>query len=354
MGTVRAAEVLLGGDLTATQLIDFAAHIIPSGMWKRIEGLVGPASRLAVELNPGLVDLDIRRRSIDHFAEHGYRQLLSVSMQGTEDPAVRGILADICHAANVELREIVDRHPNSLVGAFAALPLADPDAALRELDHIAELGLCGFQVYSSVDGRPLDDRAILEVLESAFSRGLICLLHPVRQPVPDYKGEERSQLLLFRILGWPYETSLAMVRLAFSGLLERQPQAVIVAHHMGGMIPYFSARIDSHYSRENGPELTIDLPRHPMEYLHRFYGDTALNGGPHAVRCGVEFFSVAHVVFGSDYPFDNNNGLTYIQSSIDAVEGAGLSAHEIQAIFEGNALRLLAQETDPAMRRHHG
>ncbi len=101
-------------------MIDFAAHIIPPRMWSRIEGLVGPISQLGVERNPGLVDLDIRRRTIDRFAEHGYRQLVSLSLQGTEDPAVLGILADLCRAANDELREIVDRDPDRLVGALGA------------------------------------------------------------------------------------------------------------------------------------------------------------------------------------------------------------------------------------------
>jgi len=323
-------------------MLDFAAHIIPPRMWKRIEAVVSPISRLAVERNPGLVDLDIRRRTIDRMSEHGYRQLLSVSLQGTEDPAVGAILPDLCRAANDELAEIIDRDREVLVGALGSLPLADPAAAMREVDHIVELGMPGFQAYSSAAGRPLDDPPVLEVLEYAFSRGLVCLLHPVRAPVPDYQGEERSKLLLFRVLGWPYETSLAMVRLAFSGLLERQPQAVIISHHLGAMIPYFAARIESHYGRASDPEVPDDLPRPPIEYLRRFYGDTALNGGPHAVRCGVDFFGPDHVVFGSDYPFDNNDGLTYIQSSIDAVQGAGLPAASVESIFEGNARRLLA------------
>src|SRR5262249_728612 len=50
-------------------LIDFAAHIIPPSIWTRIEGRVGPMLRHAVERNPDLADLDIRRRTIDRFAE---------------------------------------------------------------------------------------------------------------------------------------------------------------------------------------------------------------------------------------------------------------------------------------------
>ena len=39
------------------------------------------------------------------------------------------------------------------------------------------------------------------------------------------------------------------------------------------------------------------------DYLHDFYGDTALfGGGIQAVRCGLEFFGSDHVVFATDTP----------------------------------------------------
>lgn len=327
-------------------MIDIAAHIIPPRLWRRIADSIGPSGREAASRNPGLVDLEERRRTIDHFTAHGYRQILTLSLQATEDTALLDQMVELCRGANEELRELVEADPSCFAGALGALPLVDPAAAMHEVDHLRELGLRGFQVYSSVAGRPLDDPPILEVLEYAFSRDLVCLLHPVRGPVPDYEGEERSRFALFRVLGWPYETSLSMMRLVFSGLLERRPDAVIIAHHLGAMIPFFSARIETHYSRPNDPEVPVRLPRRPIEYLHRFFGDTALNGGPHAVRCGVDFYGAGRVLYGSDFPFDNQGGRLFIQNAIDAVNGAGFDEDEKAAIFEGNARRLLGLSSD--------
>src|SRR5262249_22544507 len=176
---------------------------------------------------------------------------------------------------------------------------------------------------------------------------LVCLLHPVREPLPDHEGEKRSRFALFRILGWPYETSLAMMRLVFSAPPERQPDAVIITHHLGAMIPFFSARIETHYSRPNDPEVPVRLPRRPIDYLHEFFGDTALNGGPHAVRCGVDFFGADRVLFGSDFPFDNQGGrlFTYRTRSTRWWE-PGLTEDQRAAIFESNARRVLRLSSD--------
>src|SRR5262249_12551751 len=112
-------------------MLDFAAQIIPPRMWKRIEAVVSPISRLAVERNPGLVDLDIRRRTIDRMSEHGYRQLLSVSLQGPEDPAVGAILPALCAAANSELAGISDRRRRGVLGGGGGSAAARAPARRR-------------------------------------------------------------------------------------------------------------------------------------------------------------------------------------------------------------------------------
>ena len=53
---------------------------------------------------------------------------------------------------------------------------------------------------------------------------------------------------LAHVFGWPFETTLTLPRLIFSGILEKYPELKIVAHHLGGMIPFFSGRIRESYS----------------------------------------------------------------------------------------------------------
>ena len=45
------------------------------------------------------------------------------------------------------------------------------------------------------------------------------------------------------MFGWPYETTSAMVRLAFSGIFDKYPGIKFITHHCGAMVPYFSERV---------------------------------------------------------------------------------------------------------------
>ena len=63
--------------------------------------------------------------------------------------------------------------------------------------------------------------------------------------VADYPSEEVSKFDTWWALGWPYETSVAMARLVFSGLFDRWPDLKLITHHCGGMIPMMEGRIES-------------------------------------------------------------------------------------------------------------
>jgi aminocarboxymuconate-semialdehyde decarboxylase len=75
-----------------------------------------------------------------------------------------------------------------------------------------------------------------------------------------------------------------------------------------------------------------------MDYFRRFYADTAMFGASHAVRCAVEFFGTGHVLFGTDMPL---GGPTVVADTIADIEALGLPQAEADAIFAGNARRVL-------------
>ena len=136
-------------------------------------------------------------------------------------------------------------------------------------------------------------------------------------------------------LGWPYETAAALGRLVYSGTMERHPGLRVIAHHGGGMVPHFSARL----SMGPGARQTKDsLPRPPLEYFRRFYADTALFGAPHAVRCVLDFFGADHVLFGTDMPLGPPNA---VEATIADLEAAGLDGVDAAKVFAGNAAALL-------------
>jgi predicted TIM-barrel fold metal-dependent hydrolase len=166
--------------------------------------------------------------------------------------------------------------------------------------------------------------------------------------VADYPNEPRSKYDLWWAFGWPYETSIAMGRLVFSGIFDRHPDLVVITHHLGAMVPFCEGRIggglDQLGSRSDDPDDGAALKRlkkRPVDYFRMFYGDTALFGAWHGMESGLAFFGADHVLFGTDMPFDPEKGPGFIRDTIAAMERMRASAEDKAKIYEGNAQRLL-------------
>ncbi|MDP2973200.1 MAG: amidohydrolase family protein, partial [Deltaproteobacteria bacterium] len=174
-------------------------------------------------------------------------------------------------------------------------------------------------------------------------------MHPARgADFPDYKSEPKSHYEIWWTFGWPYETSVAMAHLVFSGLFDRHPDIKIITHHLGGMIPYFVGRVgpgwDQLGTRTSDEDYTLvlkKLKRPHLDYFKLFYADTAMFGAREATICGLKFFGPERVLFGSDSPFDPEKGSAYIRWTIEIIDSLEISSADRQAIYEGNARRLL-------------
>ncbi len=76
------------------------------------------------------------------------------------------------------------------------------------------------QVFTNAAGKALDLPEFLPLFQEMESRQA-AILHPARDAsFSDYKSEDRSKYEIWWTLGWPYETSVAMARLVFSGLFD--------------------------------------------------------------------------------------------------------------------------------------
>jgi predicted TIM-barrel fold metal-dependent hydrolase len=174
-------------------------------------------------------------------------------------------------------------------------------------------------------------------------------LHPTRTAkFPDYATESKSKYEIWWLFGWPYETSAAMARLVFSGMLGKLPKLKIITHHLGAMAPFFEARIalgmsqlGSRTSDEDYGALLKKMAKRPVDYFKMFYADTSINGSAPAVRCGLDFYGKNHVLFGTDCPFDPQGGPAFIRENIRAIDSLGLKATDRRKIYFGNALKML-------------
>jgi predicted TIM-barrel fold metal-dependent hydrolase len=138
-----------------------------------------------------------------------------------------------------------------------------------------------------------------------------------------------------------------MTRLIYSGIFDELPTLKIISHHMGGMIPYFAGKIKLGFKQiffgapDHNPEaLQAGLRKPPLDYFKMLYADTALGeAGP--TRCGHDFFGTAHSVFATDAPFDSELGRGLMRNTIAAVNALEIPQSEKDAIFSGNAKKLL-------------
>ena len=78
---------------------------------------------------------------------------------------------------------------------------------------------------------------------TAVRSGSPARIHPTRSPAwSDYPVEARSKYGIWWSLGWPYETSVCMARLVYSGVFDTYPGLRVITHHAGAMVPHFAGR----------------------------------------------------------------------------------------------------------------
>ena len=254
--------------------IDAFNHILPKKYQAVLEQKVpnrdmsSNLSRYA-ETVPTLLDLDARFRLMD--SVEGYMQVLTLAAPTVESVASPEVAVDLCRFANDEMAELVEKYPDRFAAAIAALPLNDLDASLEEIDRaIRDLRLRGIQMYSDVNGMPLDAEALYPIYEKMERYNLPILIHPKRSPaLPDYPGEENSRYRAWTKLGWPVASSMAMFRLVYGGVMERFPNLKIVTHHCGGVIPYLAGlQRDAHGAQGHPlpPQAARILPPHVLRH----------------------------------------------------------------------------------------
>jgi len=330
--------------------IDIFPHIFPKGFYDRMLSVSSRSAYMQKRVReiPVLTDVETRFRIMDRYSE--YVQVLTLCSPPIEALGGPKETPELARLANDGMAELVTKHPDRFPAFVASLPMNSPDAAIEEIDRVIKtLGATGVQIFSNVNGRPLDEPEFAPVFERMVHYNLPIWIHPTRPPeFADYKTEKKSLYELWWVFGWPYESSIAMSRILFAGYFDRWPNLKIIIHHMGGMVPHFAGRIggglDQLGSRTDDEDLTVHLRKlkmRPYDYYKMFYGDTALFGAKHAMECGLEFFGPDHVLFGTDMPFDPEKGTGFIRETIRCLEEMEISAQDRKKIYEGNARKFL-------------
>lgn len=310
------------------------------------------------ELNPGhdkhppsLAFLENVGKRVEYLDEFGVdKQVISLA-----EPRVwRGIDPEeglqTARFTNDEVRRYADAYPDRFI-PIANIPFPTVEYVDEVRRCINDLDMVGVQIYSNIDGRFLDDEDFFEFYQTVEELEVPIWIHPQYYNWHDADEEDHW---LYTMLGWPFDTTVAIARLILNGVMDQFPDLEIVTHHLGGFIPYVSERMASwihtreeYADKDHAGMYTGDIEAfsQPFEsYFDRIYADTAVSsrGKEHTLRCGYDFFGPDNILFGADMPFGPEEGTYWMREVIPTLEDMDMTNSAKNKIFAENISQLIS------------
>lgn len=236
----------------------------------------------------------------------------------------------VARMMNDAYAHLISTHPKRFKG-FASIPMDAPGEALKELHRaINELKLNGVVLLSNIGGKSLTAPEYRPFFAEANRMKLCVFLHPM---LP-LNSEPFREYVLGPIIGFPFDTTLAVARMSYAGMFEEFPDIKWIIGHLGGAVPYLMERMDNGY--RDFAECREKIDKLPSIYLKRLYYDT-VSFSPFALKMVRDMVGADHMVMGSDYP----HLLGSIDRAVGSIESLEISDREKEQIFSGNALSIL-------------
>ena len=279
-------------------------------------------------------NMDIGARRLADMDAHGVdMQVLSF---GSPGPQAFGadIAIGMARDANDRMHAAVKAHPTRFA-AFAALPTADPQAAVDELERcVARLGFKGAMIHSHQQGEFLDAKKYWPIWQRAERLGVPIYLHPaLPHPAMVNAYFDGYEELARAPWGFAVDTSCHFLRLLFSGLFDAYPKLKIILGHLGEGLPFAMHRLNDHSwfaAKRRG------LKKTPLEYLRdNMVVTTSGNWYEPAFVCTLLALGADNILFAIDWPYEaNKTGMEFLRK-------LSISDADREKIAHGNAERLL-------------
>jgi len=285
------------------------------------------------DVDPAIVDLLTKR--LNDFGELRLgamdragisRAVLSLAGPGVQAEKDTAVAVRKAKQANDFLAETIAKNPNRYLG-FAHLAVQDARAAADELDRcVKQLKFVGAMINGHTNGQYLDDPALYPLWERAEALGVPIYIHPADPGTlaPVLDGHKALRRATWE---WGFETGSHALRLVFSGLFDRFPNAKVVLGHLGETLPYLLWRFDSRAKLYG-----VKLDRAPSEYIRANIAVT-FSGmfSAEPLACALAALGSDRVMFGSDFPFESSEEAAAFLAS------APISDDVRTAIAAGNA-----------------
>ncbi len=289
---------------------------------------------------------DLRRRLLDvhdmrlsEMDRHG----IEMTILSLNSPAVQGVLdvgeaVETARSANDSLAEQVARRPDRFAG-FAALPMQDPDAAIRELTRcIGDLGFKGAMVNGFTQKEVPDSAIYYDIPEyrpfwaAVQDLDVPFYLHPRRNIPSRAYAYDGHPWLLSPAWDFAVQTADHALRLICSGLFDEFPGLQMVLGHLGERIPFDMWRIDHLMRHVPGG---IPAENEIGDYLRsNFHLTTSGQFHDPPLRLAITELGVGRILFSIDYPFEE------FAEAAAWLDGTELSDADRLKIARTNAIEL--------------
>ncbi len=302
-----------------------SAGFVPDDYWPELE------ARL----------FDIHGKRLELMDKHGMEMMIlslnAPAVQAIVDPVKAN---EIARRANDYLAEQVAKRPDRFQ-AFAALPMQDPDMAIRELERcMKDLGMRGalvngFSQANSPENCLYYDMPqywpfweVVQKLDAPF------YLHP-RNPIASWAQiYEGHSWLMGPTWAFGQETAVHALRLMGSGLFDAYPHLKIVLGHMGEGLPFSMWRVDNRNAWvKTTPK--YKAKRRIADYFHEnFWLTTSGNFRTQTLIDAMLEVGSDRILFSTDWPFEN------VDHAADWFDTASISEADRVKIGRTNAQKL--------------
>jgi predicted TIM-barrel fold metal-dependent hydrolase len=286
---------------------------------------------------------------------HVSKSILSLSSPGTHlnfsNPSLTTSLTRQC---NAYASSLASQYPDKF-GYWASLPLPDISAALSEIDLAWEENTDGFGLLTNYAGTYLGSADFDPVFQKLNDLGATVFIHPTAPCIHSSKGEASSASPFgaqypIPIFEFFFDTARTVINLFSSGTVDRCPNVKFIIPHAGGALPPLMTRFIQFSSVvPGGRVLNATTVRKQLD--EQFYFDLAGfvfdgdEGGNGQLKAFVEGFEIGHerLLYGSDFPFTQTQ---FVKTFAERMKGgmeALFSEGEREAVYVGNAEKLLAE-----------
>ena len=206
--------------------------------------------------------------------------------------------AKVVRSTNEAAAELKRKHPGRFQ-FFAALPLPNVDAAIREAVYALDtLKADGIKMATNANGQYLGGPELDTLFSFLNERKAVIILHPHRPEPVNKQVMQQTPLAMQEYLS---ETTRSVSNMISRNVLARYKNIKVVVPHCGAYLPLSIPRMRSlaPVMQKNKKVGEIDWEAN----LAALYYDLAGAHSPEVIRMLLTITTPNHLLYGSDYPY---------------------------------------------------